>query len=137
MKVFCLLEDDYSEDKIREIEEDKLSFVYRGFQVGKIIFCLECHRRYLENKYNVNFYNSVNVLFCLFLGENENVLDLDLMFCDSCSLCNENINEDNFDIEGWIKKIKRCFYENCIFMENNYNLCEMCYYYNITDMTPK
>jgi len=137
MKVFCLLEDDYGEDKIREIEKDKLSFVYRGFQVGKIIFCLEKDKCYLENKYNVNFYNSVNILFCLFLGESDNVLDLDLMFYDSCSLYNENIDEDNFDIEDWIKKTKRCFYENCIFMLNNYNLCETCYYYNITDMTPK
>ena len=137
MKVYCILEGDCKNKTFKKIEEDELTKAYTGSHVGKILFCLECHRRYLENKYNVYFYNSVNILFCLFLGENENVLDLDLMFRDSCSLYNENINEDNFDIEDWIKKIKRCFYENCIFMENNYNLCEMCYYYNITDMTPK
>ena len=134
-RVFCILEDDCEEEEIGRIEKDDLIKVYEGLQVGKIIFCLEKDKEYLENKYNVRFCNAVNVLFYLLLGENDNVLDLDLMFYDNCSLYNESINEDDFDFQEWIKTIKALFYENCIFMLNNYNLCEV-NYYNILNIMP-
>lgn len=122
--VFCILENDYEKEIIGKIEKDSLIKIYEGIQAGKIYFCLEKDRGCLENKYNVRFCNAVMILFYLFLGDNDNVLDLDLMFYDSCSLYNESLSEDNFNIQDWIKTIKELFCESCFYLEIYYSLCE-------------
>lgn len=124
MKIWCACVDEYDEEIIEQLSKDYRVNIYEE----EIIFCLDYDEIDIIKQYDIEFVDGTQTLFYLFLGDRDNLLDLDLQFEDTLQIYDDNkiLFYNNF--KKWLKIIEDMFNETLKYIIDNFDECNRNYW---------